>query len=196
MLFLLLTLMYGHHCRIDLMWIHQIEKSLDISTMVNSTVNILSSCLNPILEMCQSCAHISDDILFQVPKPLWYGIYCEGLQFNLFNFHIMYTGENSATKNLHLLRHVVSCVHNRGPLWAYSCFSFEGMNGQLKSFFHGSRNMNKQVNTCFCMDMLNYETISYHAALFSAGIQLHNVTDVAFTSENTQTTTTQGPVDI
>ena len=44
--------------------------------------------------------------------------------------------------------------------------------------------------------MLNYVTILYHAALFSAGIQLHNVTDVAFTSENTQTTTTQGPVDI
>lgn len=107
----------------------------------------------------------------------------------------MYTGENSATMNLHLLRHVVSCVHNWGLLCAYSCFSFEGMNGQLKSFFHGSRNMNKQVNTCFCMDMLNYVIISYHAALFSAGIQLHNVTDVAFTSENTQTTT-QGPVDI
>ena len=64
----------------------------------------------------------------------------------------MYTEENSATINLHLLRHVVSCVHNWGPLWAYSCFSFEGMNGQLKSFFHGSRNMNKQVNICSCMD--------------------------------------------
>ena len=35
--------------------------------------------------------------------------------------------------NVHLLCHLVDCVTNWGPLWAYSCFTFESFNGQLKS---------------------------------------------------------------
>ena len=37
------------------------------------------------------------------------------------------------------------CVRNWGPLWAYSCFSFEGHNHLLKILFHGTRQMNKEV---------------------------------------------------
>lgn len=47
--------------------------------------------------------------------------------------------------NVHLLRHIPGCVRNWGPLWAYSCFAFESMNGHLKKFFHGTKNMNTQV---------------------------------------------------
>lgn len=54
-------------------------------------------------------------------------------------------GDNSCTMNVHLLRHLVTCVRNWGPLWVYSCFSFESMNGHLKALFHGSRDMSKQV---------------------------------------------------
>lgn len=57
----------------------------------------------------------------------------------------LYTGENFLTMNVHLLSHLHECVLDWGPLWAYSCFYFEGMNGQLKRFFHGTREMNKQV---------------------------------------------------
>ena len=58
----------------------------------------------------------------------------------------MFTGERSATMNIHLLIHLTKCVENWGPLWAYSCFPFESMNYQLKKLFHGSQNMTKQVN--------------------------------------------------
>ena len=57
-----------------------------------------------------------------------------------------FTGSSFLTMNVHnMLRHSVQCVKDWGPLWCYSCFPFEGMNRQLKAFFHGSRNMNKQV---------------------------------------------------
>ena len=47
--------------------------------------------------------------------------------------------------NTHIVRHTAQCVVDWGPLWCYSCFPLEGMNAKLKAFFHGSRNMNKQV---------------------------------------------------
>ena len=49
--------------------------------------------------------------------------------------------------NVHLLSHLSQCVRNWGPLWAYSGFFFEGMNGYIKGFFHGTREMSKQVLT-------------------------------------------------
>ena len=55
-------------------------------------------------------------------------------------------GEKKTTHNVHLISHLVDCVHSWGPLWAYTCFVFETMNGQLKKLFHGTRDMSKQVN--------------------------------------------------
>ncbi len=54
-------------------------------------------------------------------------------------------GENGCTMNVHMLKHIPQCVQNWGPLWAYSCFSFESINGHLKKHFHGTRCMNAQV---------------------------------------------------
>ena len=51
--------------------------------------------------------------------------------------------------NFHMLSHLSVCVKNWGPLWAYSCFAYEGMNKELKALFRGTRNMSKQVlNSC------------------------------------------------
>ncbi len=67
------------------------------------------------------------------------------------------TGEDAANMNLHLLRHIPDCVRDWGPLWVYSCFIFESLNGHLKKFFHGTRSMNNQVyiaayiHTCTCI---------------------------------------------
>ena len=64
--------------------------------------------------------------------------------------------------NVHLLKHIPDCVRDWGPLWAYSCFSFESMNGHLKRHFHGARCMNVQVCRCaftsnkFYVHMLTY----------------------------------------
>lgn len=55
------------------------------------------------------------------------------------------TGANSATMKVHLMYHVTECVRNWGPIWAYSCFSFESQNRVIKTLFHGTRQMNFQV---------------------------------------------------
>ena len=49
--------------------------------------------------------------------------------------------------NVHLMSHITDAVKDWGPLSMYSCFHFESMNGQLKRFFHGTRDMSKQVPT-------------------------------------------------
>ena len=54
----------------------------------------------------------------------------------------------ATTMNVHLLSHLPDCVYQWGPLWAYSCFHFENMNGKLKNLFHGTKNMSKQVKLC------------------------------------------------
>ena len=69
-----------------------------------------------------------------------------------------YTGSSAATIKVHLLRHIVSCVRDWGPLWAYFCFHFEAQNHLLKKLFHGSRNTSKEVGF---YDLLN--TIHVHA---------------------------------
>ena len=55
------------------------------------------------------------------------------------------TGVKSCAMNIHLLSHLPDYVRNWGPLWSYSCFSFETMNYHLKKHFHGTKDMSKQV---------------------------------------------------
>ena len=80
--------------------------------------------------------------------------------------------------NVHMLSHVVNCVANWGPLWCYSCFPFEGMNGTFKSFFHGTRNMNEQVNYNLWLYMYttSYEMVAIfiQSYSFADGILLHD----------------------
>ena len=59
----------------------------------------------------------------------------------------MYVGPKHTTMNVHLLAHLSRCVKFWGPLWVYSCFSFEGLNQHLKKLFHGTKNMSEQVIT-------------------------------------------------
>ena len=39
---------------------------------------------------------------------------------------------------MHILIHLSQCVRNWGPLWGYSCFGFESMNGHLRKSCHGT----------------------------------------------------------
>lgn len=43
------------------------------------------------------------------------------------------------TMNLHSLIHLAQFVRSWGPLWCYSCFGFESMNGHLRKNCHGTR---------------------------------------------------------
>ena len=49
------------------------------------------------------------------------------------------------TMNMHQLKHLSECVKHWGPLWGYSCFCFESLNGHLKKLFHGTKDMSVQV---------------------------------------------------
>ena len=49
------------------------------------------------------------------------------------------------TANMHSLIHLSRFVHSWGPLWCYSCFGFESMNGHLRKYCHGTRNVLSQL---------------------------------------------------
>ena len=54
-------------------------------------------------------------------------------------------GDESCKMNIHYLVHLSSFVRMWGPLWVYSCFGFENMNGHLKKKFHGTRQILGQL---------------------------------------------------
>ena len=49
-------------------------------------------------------------------------------------------GDQHMSANLHQLLHLPDTVRHLGPLWVYSCFPFESLNGKLTSLFHGTQN--------------------------------------------------------
>jgi len=67
-------------------------------------------------------------------------------------------GEKYMTINFHLLLHTVDSVHQLGPLWTSSCFSFEDYNGELGGFFHGTQHVHSQIlsGIAFCQKLPYY----------------------------------------
>ena len=51
-------------------------------------------------------------------------------------------GVKGTPMNVHMMHHISEMW---GPLWAYSTFQFENVNGYLKYLFHVTRDMTKQV---------------------------------------------------
>ncbi|XP_062551229.1 uncharacterized protein LOC134216332 isoform X2 [Armigeres subalbatus] len=49
--------------------------------------------------------------------------------------------------NVHLLLHIPLCVRNYGPLWTFSLFNFEDMNGVLKKYVKGPKDPILQIAT-------------------------------------------------
>ena len=54
-------------------------------------------------------------------------------------------GERYELANSHLLLHLVECVRQLGPLWAFSCFHFENCNGFLLKLIHGTQSVQFQI---------------------------------------------------
>lgn len=54
-------------------------------------------------------------------------------------------GITKCTINIHILQHLASYVARRGPLWAYSCFTFEHMNAFMKPLVHGTHHPKEQI---------------------------------------------------
>jgi len=59
---------------------------------------------------------------------------------------VFVTGDGSCGLNVHNAgAHLADFVEGWGPLWAWSCFGFEDMNGTILEFVHGTGNACRQV---------------------------------------------------
>ena len=58
--------------------------------------------------------------------------------------------EKMCSSNVHGLIHLAAFVRRLGPLWAYSCFSFEHMNGYIKKQRHGFKNFLPSLSRSIC----------------------------------------------
>ena len=59
--------------------------------------------------------------------------------------------EEMLTANLHCVIHLCSYVRLLGPLWAYSTFGFENMNGHITKHRHGNRNFLPSISRAISM---------------------------------------------
>lgn len=59
-------------------------------------------------------------------------------------FEVLY-GLQFCTINFHQLMHLPDCVRNFGPLWAYSCYEYENINGELLKLIHGTWHIDTQI---------------------------------------------------
>ncbi len=53
--------------------------------------------------------------------------------------------QERCTSNMHSLIHLCDCVQRWGPLWCYSAFGFENLNGYIRKHCHGTRNVLPQL---------------------------------------------------
>ena len=54
-------------------------------------------------------------------------------------------GTRYCTLNDYSFLHLPRCAQDLGPLWTYSCFSFEFFNGKLLKYFHGTQAIETQI---------------------------------------------------
>lgn len=59
-------------------------------------------------------------------------------------FQVLY-GAQFCSINIHQLLHLPDCVLNLGPLWAYTCYEYEDLNGQLLKLIHGTTHIDTQI---------------------------------------------------
>ncbi len=66
--------------------------------------------------------------------------------FNFYKNHQVLYGDSNCSLNVHNVgAHLVTYVQAWGPLWAWSCFPFEDLNGALLESVHGTGNQCRQL---------------------------------------------------
>ncbi|KAJ8666566.1 hypothetical protein QAD02_008228 [Eretmocerus hayati] len=68
-------------------------------------------------------------------------------------FEFLY-GKKYRTCNLHLLQHSPENVEKFGLGWNLNCFALEHLNGELKSYVHGSKNPELQIHSAVVLFMI------------------------------------------
>ena len=59
--------------------------------------------------------------------------------------------ETLCTANFHMLAHICDCAEDWGPLWCFSTFGFENLNGYLRKYAHGTGNILPELVESFMM---------------------------------------------
>lgn len=65
-------------------------------------------------------------------------------------FEILY-GKSNVTINLHLMRHLATCVRTLGPLWVHSAFGFEANNGVISKSITSKKDILHQLSWKYAM---------------------------------------------
>ena len=83
-------------------------------------------------------------------------------------FKVLY-GEKYQVYNLHLLLHLPSQISLFGPLFLTSCFCFENANGILKSFVHGTKfaelEIDSSISTYMCLPELKKKYLNQNSEI-------------------------------
>ena len=90
-------------------------------------------------------------------------------------FETLY-GRQYMTFNLHLLQHMTDSVRDWGPLWCFSNYTFENVNGVLLNMFHGTQAVGKQITRTFLL-FRNIKALAAERSSFmipAAGVCLNN----------------------
>ena len=89
------------------------------------------------------------------------------------------------TMNCHTLIHLCESVERWGPLWCYSTFGFENLNGYIKRHCHGTRNVLPQL----IHNVRTHQTLPFLQAKLGAtenSATMHFLEDVSGTIQNNQ----------
>ena len=84
--------------------------------------------------------------------------------------------EEMLSPNLHSVVHLSRFVQMLGPLWAYSCFGFENMNGYIKQHRHGCRN--------FIPSLIRGITMNYSMTAHINALPVEGAHTVAFFNQS------------
>lgn len=89
-------------------------------------------------------------------------------------------GEKYMVYNIHLLFHLVDSVRNFGPLWNFSLYPYENLNGCLKSYVKGPKEPLIQINSKYLLkhdlyfnkytDTCREDVIKYCNVMMKSGI--------------------------
>lgn len=132
---------------------------------------MLSGCIYTLLG-----TNISHDILNETERKL-----------NLFvqEYQTLH-GETKMVMNMHLVKHLVGCVRQLGPLWAQSLFVYEDFNGYLLKLVSGPTNVMTQISSKYCLqrtynknENINSVEISPKSKLLGRGssLELNSLND-------------------
>lgn len=71
-------------------------------------------------------------------------------------------GIEEMTYNIHLVTHIVDCSRDYGPLWAFSLFVFEDVNGVVKKYVKGPKEPIIQIaNRCVMSHIRNNAEVNF-----------------------------------